>query len=171
MSITQHGNVFVADTARVTGEVDLGEHISLWYGAVIRGDVAKITIGPGTNVQDNAVIHCDSGVPNTIEDDVIIGHGAIVHGRHVGKGSLIGMGATVLGQSIIGNNCLIAAGAVVPPGLHVPDNHVVMGVPGKVIRPVRPEELEYMAHLVTHYITLAKRYVSGDFNRSAMRGA
>ena len=156
---------FVSRTAIITGDVTVGSDSSFWFGAVVRGDVAPVVIGRRVNVQDNAVIHCDSGVPNTIEDDVIIGHGAIVHGKHVGKGSLIGMGATVLGQTTIGQRCLIAAGAVVSPGMTVPDGHVVMGVPGKVIRPVREQELQYMDHLVSHYISLARRYVAGEFAR------
>jgi carbonic anhydrase/acetyltransferase-like protein (isoleucine patch superfamily) len=132
---------------------------------VLRGDVAAIRIGRRVNVQDNAVIHCDSGVDNEIEDDVTIGHTAIVHGRHVGAGSLIGMGATVLGETRIGKRCLIAAGAVVPPGLVVPDDHCVMGVPGKIVRPVRDAERAYMAKLTEHYVRLAQRHAAGEFAR------
>src|SRR5690242_15217369 len=91
----------------VTGDVTINERSSVWFNAVIRGDVAKVTIGKGVNIQDGAVVHCDTDVPNTIEDDVTIGHGAIVHGKFVGCGSLIGMGATVLGQTRIGSECLI----------------------------------------------------------------
>ncbi|MEM1356376.1 MAG: gamma carbonic anhydrase family protein [Planctomycetota bacterium] len=158
MSITRHDQVFVADTARVTGEVELGENVSLWYGAVIRGDVALVTLGPGTNVQDNAVIHCDSGKPNTIGADVSIGHGAVVHGLSVGDGTLIGMHATVLGGTQIGRRCLVAAGCLVPPGLVVPDDHVVIGVPGRVIRPTNEQEREYLAWLAPHYVQLAGQY-------------
>jgi carbonic anhydrase/acetyltransferase-like protein (isoleucine patch superfamily) len=157
------GNSFVAPTAVLTGEVAIGELCSFWFGAVVRGDVAPIRLGRRVNVQDNAVIHCDSGVDNVIEDDVTIGHGAIVHGAYVGEGSLIGMGATVLGRSKIGKGCLIAAGAVVSPGLEVPDGHVVMGVPGKIARPIRPEEVKYMKWLTTHYVELAERYADGEF--------
>jgi carbonic anhydrase/acetyltransferase-like protein (isoleucine patch superfamily) len=156
MSIRRINGVFLADTARVLGEVELGLDVTIWYGAAIRGDVARIVIGERSNVQDNAVIHCDSGVPNIIGSDVIIGHGAIVHGKAVGDGTLIGMGATVLGQTVIGKRCLIAAGAVVPPGLHVPDGMVVMGVPGRIVRPTNDEEKRYMAWLAPHYVELAK---------------
>ncbi len=155
--------VFLAYNATATGEVSIGEQSSLWFNAVVRGDVAPVQIGRRVNVQDCAVVHCDTGVPNVIEDDVVIGHGAIVHGAFVGYGSLIGMGATVLGQSRIGRECLIAAGAVVPPGLIVPDRHVVMGVPGKVVRPIKDSELQYMQRLVTHYVELAEKYVRGEF--------
>lgn len=152
-------SAYLADTARVTGEVVLGEGVNVWPSAAIRGDVAKITIGDGTNIQDNATVHCDSGHPNVIGNNVTIGHNAVVHGRAIGDGSLIGMHATVLGGTIIGKRCLIAAGALVPPGLEVPDDHVVMGVPGKVVRETNEKEKEYLAWLATHYVQLAKRYV------------
>ncbi|MFT3786609.1 MAG: gamma carbonic anhydrase family protein [Tepidisphaeraceae bacterium] len=157
------GNYFVAPSAVVVGDVTIAEHASFWFGAVVRGDVAPVVIGQRVNVQDNAVVHCDSGVPNVIEDDVVIGHGAIVHGAHIGAGSLIGMGATVLGKSKIGKGCLIAAGAVVSPGMEVPDGHVVMGVPGKVVRPTRDEEKKYMAWLASHYVELATKYADEGF--------
>lgn len=157
---------FRARGAVVVGDVTLGAGASVWFNAVVRGDVAPVTIGRRTNVQDNAVVHCDTGVPNVIEDDVVIVHGAIVHGTFVGRGSLIGMGATVLSRSRVGRGCLVAAGAVVPPGLDVPDGSCVMGVPGKVVRPVKPDEVEYMRWLVTHYVELAERYAGGAFDES-----
>lgn len=151
------------ENCTIVGDVSIGCDSSIWFGAVIRGDVAPVMIGQRVNVQDNAVIHCDSGVPNTIEDDVTIGHSAIVHGRHVGRGSLIGMGATLLSRSVIGCECLIAAGAVAPPDLVVPDRMVVMGVPGKIVRPVKEEELRYMQWLSAHYLELAREYAAGKF--------
>jgi carbonic anhydrase/acetyltransferase-like protein (isoleucine patch superfamily) len=156
---------FRAHNATVVGGVTAGADASFWFNAVVRGDVAPVRIGARSNVQDNATVHCDSGVPNEIGDDVVIGHGAIVHGRSVGDGTLIGMGATVLGRTVIGRGCLIAAGAVVPPGLVVPDGMVVMGVPGKIVRPVKPDEAEYMRWLSGHYVQLAGRYVAGEFER------
>ena len=155
------GHFYLAHNATVTGEVSIGRDASFWFNAVVRGDVAPIAIGKRVNVQDGACVHCDSGVTNVISDDVTIGHGAIVHGMFVGPGSLIGMGAKVLGRTQIGRECLIAAGAVVPPGLEVPDRMVVMGVPGKIIRPVKEEELKYMRWLSTHYVDLAMRYAMG----------
>jgi carbonic anhydrase/acetyltransferase-like protein (isoleucine patch superfamily) len=155
-------NLFQAHNATVTGDVEAGELTSFWFNAVVRGDVAKVTIGRGVNVQDAAVIHCDTGFPNVIEDDVTIGHGAIAHGEFVGRGTLIGMGATLLGRTNIGRECLIAAGAVVPPGLEVPDRMVVMGVPGKIVRPVSEKELEYMKWLAPHYVELAEKYARGE---------
>jgi carbonic anhydrase/acetyltransferase-like protein (isoleucine patch superfamily) len=152
---------FRARSATITGEVTIGRDASFWFNAVVRGDVAPIAIGKRVNVQDGACVHCDSGVPNVIADDVTIGHGAIVHGMFIGQGSLIGMGAKVLGRTQIGRECLIAAGAVLPPGLEVPERMVVMGVPGKIVRPVKEEELKYMRWLAGHYIELAERYVTG----------
>src|SRR5215213_4912450 len=137
------GNYFVANTATIVGDVSIGELSSFWFGAVVRGDVAPVTIGRRVNVQDGVVVHCDTDVPNVIEDDVTIGHGAIVHGMFVGRGSLIGMGSTLLGRTRIGAECLVAAGAVVPPGLEVPDRMLVIGVPAKVVRPLREQDLQY----------------------------
>ena len=157
------GGVYLAHNSTVVGDVTIGEESSVWFNAVIRGDVAPVRIGRRVNVQDNCTIHCDTGVENVIADDVTIGHGAIVHGMSVGRGTLIGMHATVLSRTKIGSECLIAAGAVVPPDLVVPDGMAVMGVPGKIVRPVKPAELEYMRWLTTHYAALAAKYVSGEF--------
>ena len=157
------GGVYVAASAVVTGDVVVGAGASIWFGAVVRGDVARVTIGGDTNVQDNAVVHCDSGAANDIGAGVTIGHGAIVHGVSVGDGTLIGMGATVLGGTRLGRECLVAAGAVVPPGLDVPDRTVVMGVPGRVARPIRDRELGYLRWLSGHYVELAARYAAGEF--------
>lgn len=151
---------YLADTARVTGQVTLGDQVSVWYGVAIRGDVAPVTIGRGCNVQDNATVHSDTGVPNIIGENVVIGHNAIVHGKAVGDGTLIGMHATVLGGTVIGKRCLIAAGSVVPPNLVVPDDHVVMGVPGRVMRETRDSEKQYLKWLATHYVELAQGYVA-----------
>src|SRR3954470_11232001 len=136
------GRYYKARSATITGDVTIAELASFWFNAVVRGDVAPVTIGRRVNVQDGVVVHCDTDVPNVIEDDVTIGHGAIVHGTFVGRGSLIGMGAKLLRRTRIGRECLIAAGAVVPPVLEVPDGMVVMGVPGKIARKVKDEELK-----------------------------
>lgn len=161
---------FKSCNAIVTGDVTIGELASLWFNTVIRGDVAPVTIGKRVNVQDGVIVHCDSGVPNVIEDDVTIGHAAVVHGAFIGRGSLIGMSATVLGRTKIGQECLVAAGAVVPPGLEVPDRTVVMGVPGKITRPVKDEELKYMRWLAEHYVKLARRHVDGEIREKDENG-
>src|SRR5580700_6946695 len=152
------GGYFLANNSTVVGDVTIGESSSFWFNAVVRGDVAPITIGRRVNVQDGAVIHCDTDFPNVIEDDVTIGHRAIVHGSFVGAGTLIGMGAVLLGRTRIGRECLVAAGAVVPPGLVVPDRMLVVGVPGRISRPVGEDDLKYMRWLSGHYVQLAERY-------------
>jgi len=161
MRRTQSG-VFLAHNCTLTGDVKIGRDSSVWFNTIIRGDVAAVVIGSLVNVQDLALIHCDTGMPNIIEDGVTIGHGAIVHGRFVGRGSLIGMGATLLSGSSIGRECLIGAGAVVPPGMVVPDGSVVMGVPGRVVRQVRESDLKYMRWLPPHYAELARKHVTGE---------
>jgi carbonic anhydrase/acetyltransferase-like protein (isoleucine patch superfamily) len=153
---------YVAHNATLTADVKVGAGSSFWFNTVVRGDVAPVVIGKRVNVQDGTVVHCDSGFANVIEDDVTIGHRAIVHGVFVGQGSLVGMGAILLGKTKVGRECLIAAGAVVPPGLEVPDRMVVMGVPGKIIRPVKQEELDYMRRLTGHYVELARKYAAGE---------
>lgn len=158
---------FRAHNATVVGDVKAGKDSSFWFNAVVRGDVAQVVIGRGTNVQDCAVVHCDTDVPNIIGEDVVIGHGAIVHGKGVGSGSLIGMGATLLSRTVIGEECLIAAGAVVAPDLVVSARMVVMGVPGKIVRAVNEEEFKYMRWLRSHYVELAEKYVRGDFEVGA----
>lgn len=160
MSMTIINGVYLADTARVRGEVILGQDVSLWYGVSIRGDVARVEIGQGTNVQDNVVIHCDHGHPNLIGPHVTIGHGAVVHGEFVDEWSLIGIKAVVLGRTRIGKRCLIAAGAVVPPGMHVPDDSVVMGVPGRVVRETTDQEKKYIHTLPPRYIELARMHAT-----------
>ena len=155
------GGVYLAFNAVVTAEVELGEGVSLWPGAVVRGDVAKVVIGAGSNVQDNAVVHCDHNIANTIGESVVIGHGAVVHGHVVGSRTLVGIGARLLTGSVVGEECLIGAGAVVVPGTVVPARSVVMGVPGKVVRRVTDEELERTLDIARRYRELAEDYAAG----------
>lgn len=158
MSFSKIESAYIADTARVVGDVQLGEDCSVWYSSVIRGDVAKVTLGDGVNVQDGSVLHCDFGHPLNIERNVTIGHGAIVHCVAVGEGTLIGMGARLLGGVKVGKRCLIAAGAVVSPNVEIPDDSVVMGVPGRIVRETNEKEKEYLAWLAPHYVKLAKMH-------------
>lgn len=151
-----------AHNATLVGDVRIGADCSFWFNSVVRGDVAPVTIGERVNVQDGAIVHCDTDVPNVIEPDVSIGHGAIVHGEFVGRGSLIGMGAMVLGRTRIGSECLIGAGAVIPPGMQVADRSVVMGVPARIVRAVNDDDLKYMRWLILRYVELAGRYVRGE---------
>lgn len=155
------GGWYVADTAVITAAVRIGREASFWFGSVVRGDVAPVTVGARTNVQDAVIIHCDSGIPNAIGADVTIGHAAVVHGTRVGDGSLIGMAAVLLGESVVGRECLVAAGALVPPRMVVPDRTLVAGVPAKIVREVTEQDLAYMRRLPRHYIRLAQRYAEG----------
>lgn len=155
------GGWYVADTAVITADVGIGEDASIWFGVVIRGDVAAVTIGARTNVQDLSLIHCDSGQPNHIGADVTIGHGAIVHGVRVGDRALIGMGARLLAESVVGVEALVAAGAVVPPRMVVPARTLVAGVPARIIRRLTDRDLEYMRSLPPHYVGLARAHADG----------
>ena len=149
---------FVAEGARIVGDVTLAAGSSVWYNAVLRGDSAGIMIGPGSNVQDNVSVHVDSGHPVVIGAKVSIGHNAVVHGCTIGDGSLVGMGAVILSGAVIGAGCLIAGGAVVLGGTEVPAGSLVAGVPAKVRRTLNDDERAglirnadiYLGHLQTH---------------------
>lgn len=151
-------SAFVASGARIVGEVTLGEESSVWYNAVLRGDSAAITLGAGSNLQDNVTVHVDAGHPVVIGEDVSVGHNAVIHGCTIGDGCLIGMGSTILSGAEIGEGSLVAAGAVVLEGTVVPPGSLVAGVPGRVRRELSEDEREgvlrnarvYRAHLVTH---------------------
>jgi carbonic anhydrase/acetyltransferase-like protein (isoleucine patch superfamily) len=158
----QIGDIFLAPTALLAGDVTVGRGVSLWYGAVVRGDVAPITLGDNVNVQDGAIVHCDSGVPQVVEAGVVIGHAAVLHGKHVGADTLVGIGAKLLSGSVIGPGCVIAAGSVVPPGMVVPPRSVVMGLPGKVVRAVTDEELAKTRTIAARYLQVAQRYAAGE---------
>ena len=130
------GNCYIAPGARVIGDVTLAEAAGIWFNAVVRGDNEPIVIGPGTNVQDGCVLHTDPGFPMTLGANVTVGHSAILHGCTVDDGTLIGMGAVVLNGARIGKGCLIGANALITEGKVIPDHSMVVGQPGRVIRPV-----------------------------------
>ncbi len=153
--------VFVAPTAWVCGEVVLGDHCTVMHHVVIRGDVSAIRIGRRVNVQDGAIIHTQTGVPLHIDNDVAIGHRAVVHCTHVGSHTLIGIGAIVLDGGRIGRDCVIAAGALLPPGMVVPDGKVVMGVPGRIVRDVAQRDLDYIDFVVENYVRLGTEHAAG----------
>ena len=133
-TLTEDGDFWVAPNAQVIGRVRIESAASIWFGAVLRGDNEYITVGSGSNIQENCVCHTDIGFPLVIGMGCTIGHNAILHGCEIGDNSLIGMGATVLNGARIGQNCLIGAGALVPEGKVIPDNSLVVGMPGKVVR-------------------------------------
>ncbi len=149
---------FIAATAVVLGDVTLGEESSVWFQAVVRGDVAPITIGARTNIQDGAVLHADEGCPCTLGDGVTVGHNAIVHGCQVEDNVLIGMGSVVMNRSVIGRDSIIGVGAVVTEGTQIPPRSLVLGVPGKVRRQLDEQDLQQIAHAAQHYVANARRY-------------
>lgn len=136
-----HNNSFIAPGAVVLGDVTISENCSIWYNTTIRANRASITVGTGSNIQDNAVVHVDEGYPVRIGEYVTIGHGAIIHGCSIGNDSLIGMGAILLNGAQIGKNCIIGAGALVTQNMIIPDNSMVIGSPAKVIRQITPDEV------------------------------
>ena len=146
------GAAFIAPNATVQGDVVLKRGPTIWYGAGRRGDDGTLTIGENSNVQDNAVLHCDVGGSVTLGKNVTVGHSALVHGCTVGDGSLIGMHATLLNHCVIGQNCIIGAGALVPEGMVIPDNSVAVGVPAKVIKQVTPVQVEGNLRNALHYV-------------------
>lgn len=154
-------NVWIADSARVIGNVVLGEQASVWFNAVLRGDNEPISIGARTNIQDGCVLHTDPGVPLTIGADVSIGHMAMLHGSSIGEGSLIGMNATLLNRSVIGKHCLIGAKTLIPEGKVIPDRSLVVGTPGRIIRELTDEEVARLAASTAAYIRQAARYRAG----------
>lgn len=135
-SLPTDGDFWIAPGAHLIGDVLILSEASIWFGAVLRGDNERITVGPGSNVQENSVLHTDMGFPLTIGVNCTIGHKAILHGCTIGDGSLIGMGATILNGAVIGKQCLIGAGALIAEGKEIPDGSLVMGVPGRVVRPL-----------------------------------
>ncbi|MDI3289326.1 gamma carbonic anhydrase family protein [Polyangium sp. 15x6] len=151
--------VFLAPNATLVGDVELGDEASVWFGAVLRGDIGPIRIGPRTNVQDLACLHLTDGISKTtIGADVTIGHGAILHGCTVEDGCLIGMGSIVLDNAVIGAGSVIAAGALVPPRMVIPPRSMVKGSPAKVVREVTDEEAKLGIAGAVHYVVNAQRY-------------
>ena len=153
---------FVAETAVVAGNVRLEAGSSVWYGAVLRGDEASITVSKNANIQDGAVVHSDRGEDVLIGEGVTIGHGAIVHGCTIGKYSMVGMGAIILSKAQVGEHCIIGAGAVVKEGDVIPDGSMVVGVPGKIIKQLTPEQMKYMEDNCEEYVKLARRYMEAS---------
>ena len=152
------GGIYLASNAIVTGDVVLELGVNLWFGTVIRGDLARITLGARVNVQDNCVLHTDFDVSLTLEEGVVIGHSAVVHGTRIGAGSLIGMGARVLSGVDLGAESIVAAGAVVPEGRVIPPRSLLMGIPAKRVREVSDEEIARIQKINARYWELAQLY-------------
>ena len=151
--------VFIADTARVIGDVEIGVDASIWFGSVLRGDVGAIRIGARSNIQDLSMLHMSLGISNTvIGEEVTVGHGVIVHGALIGDGALIGMGAILLDNCEIGAEALIAAGAVVTAGTKIPPRTLVIGQPAKVVRDLRDDEWRQGRMLAARYVEVAQAH-------------
>ncbi|OUS14382.1 gamma carbonic anhydrase family protein [Gammaproteobacteria bacterium 53_120_T64] len=153
-------DVFVAPSADVIGSVNLGDQVSVWFGAVIRGDTDIINIGAGTNVQDTAVIHTDPGIQANIGCNITIGHCAMIHGCTIGDNSLIGINAVILNGAVIGKNCLIGANALVPEGMVIPDNSMVLGTPAKIVRELDEKTIAVLQNSAAVYIEKAASFRS-----------
>ena len=150
---------FVAETATLIGDVTVGPDSSVWYGAVIRGDCSRITVGCGTSIQDNAILHTEKDRPLTIGDNVTIGHGAIIHCASVGSNTLIGMGAILLDGAVIGDHCVIGAGAVIKEKAVVPPGSMMVGVPAKCVRELGPGQ-RALLDASSPYVALSRMYLA-----------
>ena len=157
-AVRAEGEYWVADNAVVVGNVLLKRNASVWFNAVVRGDNEQITIGEGSNVQDGAVLHSDPGYALTIGDHVTIGHKVMLHGCEIGEGSLIGINAVVLNGAKIGRNCIIGANALITENKDIPDNSLVMGSPGKVVKTLSEEQGMAIRSGAIHYVENAHRF-------------
>lgn len=145
--------VYIAPDAIVTGDVVLSDRVNIWYGAVLRGDSGRITVGEGTNIQDRCILHEET----TLGKNCTVGHGAIVHGCTIGDNTLVGMGAIILNGAKIGSNCIIGAGALVTGKTDAPDGSVILGSPAKVVKEATPEQIVDNQHSAEHYVELAQK--------------
>ena len=159
--LTLDPTAYVAPGAVLVGEVSVGRNASVWFNATVRGDMEPIVIGAESNVQDACVVHVDKGHPTRIGERVTLGHGAVVHASVVEDDVLVAMKAVVLSGCHVGRHCLIGAGAVVPEGTRIPEGSLVLGVPGRVIRPLRPEEIERIHANARAYVELSRAYRDG----------
>lgn len=156
---------FIAEGAKVVGDVVIGKESSIWYNAVLRGDLAPITIGSRVNIQDGCIGHVNTDQPLTVEDDVSVGHGAIIHGCRIGRGTLIGMGAIVLNGAEIGEYALIGAGALVTENKIIPPRTLVLGTPARVVRELTEKDLERMRRTMESYVEKGQEQRAGVYRK------
>ena len=156
--IKREGENWIADSAKVIGDIHLKNNSSVWFGAVLRGDIEKITVGEGSNVQDNSVIHTDPGCPVIIGSGVTIGHMVMLHGCLIDNDSLIGIGAIILNKAKIGKHCIIGANSLITENKEIPDRSLVMGSPGKIIREVTDEEIKSVKENGKRYVNNWKNF-------------
>ncbi len=158
-----HPTVFIAPGAVIVGDVEVEEEASIWFGCVLRAEEAPIHIGPRSNIQDLTVIHTDVGRPCRVGMGVTVGHRAVLHGATVGDGALIGIGAIVLNGAVVGEEAIVGAGAVVPEEMVIPPRTLALGIPAKVVRELREEEIERMRRDTVWYVRKAQMYREGKY--------
>ena len=154
-------SAWVADSAQVMGNVEIGANSSVWFGAIVRGDTEVIKIGSNSNIQDASVLHADIGKPLTVGDNVTVGHQVMLHGCTIGDGALIGIGAVILNGAIIGKGCIVGAGALVTEGKEFPDGSMVLGSPAKVVRELTVDQQAALKMSALHYVENAGRFRNG----------
>lgn len=151
-------DTFVAPGATVVGDVELGPEASVWFGAVLRGDVEKLTVGARSNIQDNSVLHADPGAPLVLGDDITVGHMVMLHGCRIGNNSLVGIGSVVMNHARIGANCIVGAKSLVTEGKSYPDGVLIIGAPARVIRELTSAEIEGLKQSSARYVQRAALY-------------
>ena len=159
--VSKNDKFYVAPGAIVVGSVSLGENVGIWFNAVIRGDDDHIEIGDSSNIQDGAVLHTDKGFKLTVGPNVTVGHLAMLHGCTIGEGTTVGIKAVVLNGAVVGKNCLIGANALITERSVIPDGSLVVGSPGKVVRPLKEQEIANMHKNTQHYVARLGQYRSG----------
>ncbi len=158
---TDGDDYFIAPSAAVIGKVRLEKRASVWWNAVLRGDLELITIGENSNIQDGCILHTDDGLPCVVGANSTIGHMATLHGCVIGAGSMVGIGAIVLNGANIGRNCIIGSNALITDGKQIPDNSIVMGSPGKIVRETTAQDIAYIQETVDFYVDNQNRYRNG----------
>lgn len=153
-----HENTFIANSADIIGNVEIFENVSIWFGAVLRGDVEKIVVGKNSNIQDNSTVHTDFGIPCIIGENVTVGHNVVLHSCNISDNVIIGMGSTILNGAKIAKNCLVGANSLVTHKLEYEEGMLILGNPAKIVRILTDEEIEHIVKNANHYVENAKRY-------------
>lgn len=158
ISVQIEGEVFIAPTATLIGNVLLKDKSSVWWGAVLRGDYERITVGERTNIQDNCIVHMDADFPVTLGNQVTVGHKAVLHGCTIGNNALIGINSVIMNDVVIGDDCLIGSNTLLTEGKQIPPRSLVVGSPGKIIRELSDEEVAEITEFSDRYVRNSKRY-------------
>ena len=153
-------NCYISDSVDIIGRVTLGRDVNVWFGSRIRGDINTIIVGDYSNIQENSVIHVDINSPTTIGKNVTIGHGAIIHGCTIEDNVLVGMGAIVLNDAHLAKHCIVGAGALVTQGKSFPEGSLILGNPAKVVRALTPEEIMHIQQSAEEYVALSKKHMN-----------